>query len=167
MLICFTCPIDMISFHQIQKFIYLFVGNGETERQVKWCTWDHVRKGTSNLLILSPAFRESGCHKPQFFCLREGNKERTLWPSYESGSRFCSWGTAIYDEPSKNCACWNASKITLKRKRLLTNPSHFWKNVRFNPADVAETLNPGIVSLTWVHVGGEQSGSLETNIPFL
>lgn len=35
MLICFMCPIDMISFHQIKKFIYLFVGNGETERQVK------------------------------------------------------------------------------------------------------------------------------------
>lgn len=33
MLICFMCPIDMIPFHQIQKFIYLFVG--EYEIQVK------------------------------------------------------------------------------------------------------------------------------------
>lgn len=34
----------------------------------------HVWKGTPNLLILSPAFRESDCHKPQFFCLCEGNR---------------------------------------------------------------------------------------------
>lgn len=55
---------------------------------------------------------------------------------------------------------------TLKKEAFNKSQS-LLKNVRFNPTDITETLNPGIVSLTWVHVGGEQSGSMETNILFL
>lgn len=65
----------MIPFHQIQEFIYLFVGNGETEMQVKRCTWDHIWKGTPNL-ILSPVLSVSGCHKPQLFVSVKG---RNAW----------------------------------------------------------------------------------------
>lgn len=38
LLVCFMCPIDTVPFHLIQKFIYIFVGNCETEIQVKLCT---------------------------------------------------------------------------------------------------------------------------------
>lgn len=117
LLVCFMCPIDTVPFHLIQKFIYIFVGNCETEIQVKLCTWDHIWKGTPNLQILSPALRQSGCHKLWFFDSVNDRNTGYCGPAMNLDPGFVAEALQYMMNPVKNCASWNASKnITLKKE---------------------------------------------------
>lgn len=98
------------------------------------------------------------------FWLCERPEELGFWSSY--GSEFCSGGTAVNGDASEKQRLLECIKNSTLKKEALNKPHSLLQNVCFNPTDVAEPLNPGIVSLPRVHAGGEQSGPIGTNTSF-